>query len=57
MRKRIKIPEGKMLSQCPTCHSIKIETNNKYPPIAYQKTFAVFEKLPKELCLFCQIKK
>lgn len=53
---KIKPLGTEMLAQCPTCKAIKMKTNNKNQPFAWQQTFVEFPKLPKEQCYPCKIK-
>jgi len=50
---KVKIVGTEMVAQCPICKAIKMKTNNKYMPYAYQQTFVEFPKLPVEKCLTC----
>lgn len=52
---KVKILGEKMLAQCPDCLAVKMETNNSYSKIIWQKTFVKFPSLPEEKCYPCQI--
>jgi len=53
---KIKLVGTEMMAQCPDCQAIKMNTNNKYMPYAWQMSIATFPKLPVEQCLTCKQK-